>query len=59
MAFKQKSGFTRHIVGTVTSYGVIISSNSNRRILLAFAFTGGAASHVKLHNTVVCLLYAG
>lgn len=48
-----------YIVGTVTSYGAIISCNSNKRIILAFAFAGGAASLVKLHNTATSLLCTG
>lgn len=54
----RKSGL-HYIVGTVMSYGAIISSNSNKGIILAFAFAGGAASLVKLHNVVICLLCTG
>ena len=46
-----------NVIGTLTFYSVVISSS--RRLFLVFAFAGGAASHVKLHNTVVCLLCAG
>lgn len=55
---KQKSVFTQCCWYSYTLQWYNLQQQQQKD-LSGFAFAGGAASHVKLHNTVVCLLCAG